>query len=190
MIYFSPHWEMLIPLIPISEKLAPMPHVRRFLKRGKVALIFSALACFAIFMLLLPESYLIYCGLAVFAVICAAGILINKRYFQQITELARNDDLFTGAEGLPVKVRFTGFGLMDIFVRLHPGDASPESLPLQTAAVAAANKNPLYVPPVRDTEGLLYTMGDTGGDLGIVSGDLILYGKPGYRGGTSNPDGM
>jgi hypothetical protein len=174
----SPPWGRLIPLVLLSQKLAPMPDVRRFLKQGKVATVFSALACFAIFLFFLPENSMIYCVLAVFAVICICGIFINRLYFQKITELARNSALFTGAEGLPVKVRFIGFGLMDIFAQLGAADDASESLPVETAAVAAANKNPLYVPPIREIQGMLYTAGDESGELGIVSEDLILYGRP------------
>jgi hypothetical protein len=177
MIYFSPPWKMLIPLIPLSEELAPMPDVRRFLEKGKMALVLS-LVCFVILMLFLPENYLIYNILAVFAVICIGAIFINSLYFKKITELARNADLFTGVEGLPVKIRFIGFGLMDIFARIQSVDSSSESLSLETVAVAAANKNPLYVPPFRDIDGLLYTTGDKAEELGIVSGDLILFGRP------------
>ena len=178
MFYFSPPWKMLIPLIPLSEELAPMPDVRRFLEKGKMALFLSALVCFVILMLFLPENYLIYNILVVFAVMCIDAILINSLYFKKITELARNADLFTGAEGLPVKIRFIGFGLMDIFARIQPVDSSSESLSLETVAVAAANRNPLYVPPSREIQGVLYKMDHKGGELGIVSEDLVLCGKP------------
>ena len=178
MAYVNPSWGMLLPLTPLSEELAPMPDVRRFLRKSKSTLVLSALGCCAVFLFFLPQNFRIYSALAVFAAMCTGAFYINRLYFQKITDLAINGDLFTTVEGVLVTVRFTGFGLMDIFARIQPADDSPESPPFDTAAVAAANKSPLYIPPFRDIEGILYMKGDKAEDMGIVSGDLILYGKP------------
>ena len=83
MVYVSPPWGKLIPLTPLSEELAPMPDVRRFLKKSKLALILCALGCFAVFVFFLPQNLLIYSGLAVFAAICTGGFHINREVVDQ-----------------------------------------------------------------------------------------------------------